>query len=100
MEGNPPAIHQAFSALHIMSSCRMLKRFKTKIVLFIPLAGLDVQGIHLACRLSRRGGKALGQALPQQFSEEVVITIPPSLVVQRDDKQVCVVKIVQGSLPR
>ena len=71
----------------------MLKRFERQTMIFIPLAGANVMlGDFFR-------GKALPQALAQQFSKEMVIAIPLPLVVERDDEQVGAFEIFQRRLP-
>src|SRR5262249_26351964 len=57
------------------------------------------QCVYLAFRLVRRGGDALVQALPEDLSKEVVIAVPPSLMVQGDQEQIGAFQIVQRRLP-
>src|SRR6516165_5887416 len=40
------------------------------------------------------------QALPQQLRKEVMIAVPPPLMVQRDEEQVGVFEVFQGGLSR
>jgi hypothetical protein len=77
----------------------MLKRFYLQALPFIPDAGAEVQSVHVAYRLSRSGGGALVEALAQQLREEVVITVPAPLMVQRHQEQVGAVQRLQGGLP-
>src|SRR5438128_850229 len=68
-------------------------------MVFIPLAGTNVEfGDALALIPSR--SEALVQSLPQQLSEEMVIAVPPPLVVQRDNEQVGAFERVEDGLPR
>src|SRR5260370_7131207 len=99
MQGNPLSFNQTLGALNIMGSNRMVKRFYLQAMVFIPDAGTDVQVVHLAFRISWRGGDALVESLPQQLRKELVIAVPPPLVVQRDDEQFGVFDIFHGGFP-
>src|SRR5688572_20836038 len=100
MKGNTLSVYQPLSALNIIGGGSMPKGFKRKSIVFIPLAGADVQFVHatffILCPCG--GGKALLESLPQQIRKEMVITVPAPLVVQRDDEQVGAFKIFQGFL--
>src|SRR5439155_19036004 len=78
----------------------MVKRFYLQAMVFIPLAGTTVQFGHIPHLISCRRGASLLQSLAQQISEELVIAVPPPLVVQRDEEQVGVFDILEGFLPR
>src|SRR5947208_3439392 len=82
-----------------MGGCRMVKRFNREAMVFIPLAGTTVQFGHIPHLISCRRGASLLQSLPQQISEEMVIAVPPPLVVQGDEEQVGMFDIFQGCLP-
>src|SRR5215469_3970305 len=68
-------------------------------MVFIPLAGTNVEFGDALVRTLWRGGDVLVESLPQQIREELVIAVPASLAVQRDEEQVGVFQILQGSLP-
>ena len=87
------AFHQAHRALDIIGRSRMAEGLEHQVIVFIPLAGMDMQF----------GDPSRGETLPQPFakqiSKEVVIAVPASLVVLRDDEQVGALDIFQGCLP-
>ena len=99
LQGHPLAFHQALGALNIIGSNRMVKRFHLQAMVFIPEAGTDVQFGHALPFIPWRRGDALVQSLPQQIREEMVIAVPPPLVVQGDEEQVGAFEIFQGCLP-
>ena len=99
MQGHPLSFNETPGTLNIIGGNRMVKRFYLQAMVFIPDAGTDVQFVHLAFRISWRGGEALVQSLPQQIGEEMVIAVPPPLVVQGDKEQVGAFEMFQGCLP-
>src|SRR6059058_4878781 len=82
-----------------MGGSRMVKRFNRESMVFIPDAGTTVQFGHIPHLISCRRGAALLQSLSQQISEELVIAVPPPLVVQGDEEQVGAFDILEGFLP-
>ena len=44
-------------------------------------------------------GPLVQKAHPQDVGEEVVVAIPPALVVQRDDEQVAALQVLERPLP-
>src|SRR5690349_9231843 len=97
MEGDSFSIDQSLGALDVTGCSRMLERFHLQSILFVPLAGTDVQFVEAAFCLPAPCGRgdALSEALPQQVGKEVMITVPASLVVEGDQEQVCALKIFQ-----
>jgi hypothetical protein len=71
-----------------MGGSSMVKGFKLQVIVFVPLAGPDVQFVYAAFGIPGRGGEALVEPLPQQIGKEMVITEPSPLVVEGDDEQV------------
>ena len=82
-----------------MGGSSMVKRFYLQAMVFIPLAGTNVQFVHIPHLILCRRGASLLQSLSQQISEEMVITVPPPLVVQGNEEQVGVFEIFQTCLP-
>src|SRR5437899_12376892 len=82
-----------------MGGSSMMKRFNLQTMVFIPYAGTTVQFGHIPHLISCRRGASLMQSLSQQISEEMVIAVPPPLVVQGDEEQVGVFDILEGCLP-
>src|SRR5262245_4428854 len=95
MPGNPVSFEQPLGALQIIGGSRMVKRFKLKAIVFVPLAGTDVQFVHATFRVPWRCGDALVESLPQQIGKEMVIAVPTPLVVQGDDEQVGAFKLFE-----
>ena len=93
VEGHLLAFHQAHSTLDIIGRSRMAESLEHQVIVFIPLAGMDMQF----------GDPSRGETLPQPFakqiSKEMVIAVPAPLVVLRDDEQVGALEIFQGCLP-
>src|SRR5205814_3951210 len=87
------------AALHIMGGSRMVKRFHLQVMVFIPLAGTNVEFGYALALIPWRGGEALVESLPQQIRKKMMIAVPTPLVVQRDEEQVGVFEIFQGGLP-
>ena len=46
VQGHPLSFNQALGALDIIGGSRMLKRFNLQAIVFIPLAGTDVEFGH------------------------------------------------------
>src|SRR5205823_1543286 len=80
-------------------SSRMLKCFYLQSMVFIPDAGTTMQFGHIPHLIPWRRGASLLQSLSQQLREELVIAVPPPLVVQGDEEQVGVFEILEGFLP-
>src|SRR5690349_14290870 len=99
MPGNPLSFDQTLSALYIISSSRMVKRFNQEALVFIPGTSTDVQLVHPALRICWRGCDALGEAQSEQIRKEMVIAVPTPLVVQGNDEQVGAFEVFQGGLP-
>ena len=99
MQGNPFSFNQALGALDVISGSRMVKRFDLQVMILIPLAGTDVEIGYSHPFVPRGRGGTLLMSLPQQIGEEMVIAVPPPLIVQRDDEKVSTVEILEGFLP-
>ena len=82
------------SAAHSKSSAaqRVTDRVGPQTVLLVPLARPPVQGGQLI-------GLLLEQVRLQDVGEEVVIAIPLTLVIERDDEQVAALQGSSISLP-
>jgi hypothetical protein len=63
------------------------ERFNLQPMVFTPDAGTTMEFGHIPHRIPSGRGGALVQALAQQIGKEVVIAVPPSLVVQRNEEQ-------------
>src|SRR5215207_10704260 len=101
MQGDALSVYQPLGALDIAGRRRMLKRFQSEVIIFVPLTGTDMQFIQAIFRrrFPSRGDDALVQTLSQQIGKEMMITVPATLVVQRDEEQVGAFEIFKGFLP-
>ena len=54
VQGHPLSFNQALGALNIIGGSSMVKSFNLQAIVFIPLAGTDVQFGHAAFRISCR----------------------------------------------
>ncbi len=73
---------QPRGAIHIARSQSVFERFFGESALFEPLAGASVQRDHLV------GAESMPQSLLQKVAEQVVVTVPSSLLVKRHQEQV------------
>jgi hypothetical protein len=89
--GERDRFDQAGCEFDIGNSQGVLHRFGRQIVLLVPGAGPSMQ-----CGDQCRRG--LLQVVAQHLGKQVVIAIPTSLVIKRDDKQVCPVERFQHAL--
>ena len=51
MQGNTLSVYQPLGTLDIIGGSRMVKRFNRQIIIFIPLAGADVQFVDSTFRI-------------------------------------------------
>src|SRR6266540_2279063 len=100
MQRNSFSFDQPLDAFHIIGGSCMVKSLQLQVIVFVPLAGTDVQFVHTGLHILSRGGDALAQSLPQQIGKEMMITVPTPLVVQGVDKQISAFEIFEGCLPR
>jgi hypothetical protein len=63
MKGKTFAVDQAFGALDIMGGGCMLERFHLKAIVFVPLAGTNVQLAQTSFRIRSTCAQALLQTL-------------------------------------
>ena len=98
VEGHPRSFDQALGAPNIIGSRRMLKRFDLQTLLLTPLAGTLMEFGQAIPLILWRRGDLLVESLPQQIRKEMVIAIPASLVIQRDDEQVGSLQLFQHCL--
>src|SRR5688572_17367785 len=98
MKGKAFAVDQSLGALDIMGSRGMPKCFHLKAILFIPLAGTDVQLAQAALLISGPSRQSLMQALSQQIGKEMMVAVPAPLVVQGYQEEVCALQILEGFL--
>ena len=71
---------------------RVLHRFGNQSLPLVPHAGAAVQAGH------RFGRHAARQPLPQHLGKQMMVAIPLALIVQRHDKQVGALQLIQDEL--
>ncbi len=71
----------------------MLKCFHLKAIVFVPLAGTDVQFVQAALFIPGRGRDVLVEPLPQQIGEEMMIPVPVPLVIHGNEEQIGALQI-------
>ena len=91
-EAQADLFDQARRRVPIVRQQRVLHGFVNETVLFEPGAGTAVEVGH------RCGGHAAYEALAQNLRKQVMIAIPLAIVVQRHEKQIGVLKLVEDEL--
>ncbi|HYV32460.1 MAG TPA: hypothetical protein VEO53_15320, partial [Candidatus Binatia bacterium] len=92
------SFNEAFGALNIIGRRGMLKCLNLEAMVFEPLTGPTVQFGRVVRLIRWRRGGLLVQSLAEQIGEEMVITVPTTVVVQGDHTQVGAFEIFQGYL--
>ena len=77
----PDALDQVRGALEILGGQGMADGVGRQIVLLVPFTRSPME-------LGHPSGLCLLQVRPENFGEEVVIAVPPALIVERDDEEV------------
>ena len=85
---------QALGTFDVVAGCGVAEGLEVEAVVLVPQARPGVELIH------DRVGLGLSKALAQQVAEEVVVAIPVTLAVERNDEQVRALEMLQRLLAR
>src|SRR5512147_3212679 len=86
------SLNQNRRPLEILGAKRVLDRLIDVSVPFKPLGGETMEGGDLFWMCSM-------ELLAQHFGEQMMVTVPTPIVIERDNEEVGQIKILQGLLP-